>query len=136
MAGDKPWFDMENCAMCKNVDLEMMKAATHEQYPISNGIVSITTVPAKYIAKYREAHAAMVKTGERMAAGEMLEVCGSCTALGKCMMTNPHQEYVETMNGDVWILTSDEPEVVKDLQAWAERNKKEMKKMMEMEKKG
>jgi hypothetical protein len=61
----------------------------------------------------------------------MPEMCGSCMALGACMMKGPKQEYVETAHGDVWILTSDNPELVKELQAWVERNKVEMKKMTE-----
>lgn len=130
VAGDAPWFDMENCAFCTNLSPEMMQSMTWDQANISNGIVCITTVPEKYLKDYRTAHKAMVETGERMMNGEQLEVCGSCAALGMCMMKGPHQEYAETKTGDVWILTSDNPEIVAELQAWAKRNHDEMARMM------
>jgi hypothetical protein len=126
-AGDMSWFDMENCAMCSNMSPELIESLSWEQVDISNGIVCITTVQnGKYLDAYRTAHAKMVETGMRLQKGEKLEVCGSCTALGMCMMKMPHQEYAETSSGDVWILTSDKPEVVKDLHAWAKRNREEM----------
>jgi hypothetical protein len=68
-----------------------------------------------------------------MQKGEKLEMCGSCVALGSCMMKGPNQEYVETMHGDVWILTSDNAELVAELQAWAKRNTEEMSKMQSHE---
>lgn len=120
------WFDMENCAMCKNMSPELMKSMSWEQVDISNGIVCITNVNKGQIDAYRKAHESMVETGMRLQKGEQLKVCGSCTALGMCLMKGPHQEYAETSTGDVWILTSDKPEVVTELQAWAKRNRDEM----------
>jgi hypothetical protein len=108
---------------------ELMMSVSREQHPITGGIVSVTTVPEKYLEAYRAAHTDMVATSMRLQKGEMLEMCGSCTALGMCMMKGPNQEYVETAHGDVWILTSDDPAVVADLQSWAKHNKEEMKKM-------
>ncbi len=131
VADEGAWFDMENCAMCTSLSSnpELMMNISWEQHPISNGVIAVSTVPEKYIGAYRKAHAVMVETGERMHKGEKLEMCGSCMALGMCMMKNPHQEYVETNHGDVWILTSDDAELVAELQAWAKRNKEEMAKM-------
>jgi hypothetical protein len=71
----------------------------------------------------------MMTTVAKLEKGEMMDMCGSCTALGMCMMKGVNEEYVETSTGDVWIVTSDSPEVVAELQAWAKRNKEEMKKM-------
>lgn len=135
-AGELGWFDMQNCDMCKNLSKnpEVLNAITWEQANISNGIVCVTTVPDKYIEAYRAAHESMGETSKRLQSGEQLHLCGSCTALGACLMKGPHQEYAETSTGDVWILTSDKPEVVQELQAWAQRNKDEMAKMMKMEK--
>lgn len=125
------WFDMENCSMCKNMSPELMKSMSWEQTDISNGIVCITTVNKGLIDEYRKAHEHMLATSKRLQAGEQLPLCGSCTALGMCLMKGPHQEYAETSTGDVWILTSDKPEVAKELQAWAKRNREEMAMMME-----
>ena len=134
-AGEMAWFDMDNCAMCSNIssNTKLMKNISWDQYPISNGIVSVTTVKAYYVDDYRKAHAKMVEMGTQLQSGERMEMCGSCMALGMCMMTGPSQEYVETPNGDIWILTSDDEKVVTALHEWAERNKKEK---MKMESKG
>jgi len=129
-AGEPAWFDNANCDMCKNIGPELYKSITWDQENISNGIVCVTTVPAEDMAAYRPAHAGLMKTAQRLMAGEQLHLCGSCTELGKCMMQMPHQEYAETSTGDVWIITSDKPEVAAELQAWAKRNREEMAKMM------
>ena len=131
-AGEKPWFDMENCAMCKNLYAQkgLVDHIMWEQHAISNGVVSVTTVEPAYLAKYRTAHIDMMAAGKKMQDGEMLPMCGSCTALGACMMKGLNMEYVETSAGDVMIMTSDNPELVKEVQAWGTRNTEEMKKMM------
>jgi hypothetical protein len=128
-AGD--WFDMENCAMCKNMSPGLMKSMSWEQVDISNGIVCITNVDKGQIDAYRKAHEKMFETSKHLQQGEQLPLCGSCTALGMCLMKGPHQEYAETSTGDVWIFTSDNPELVAELQAWAKRNREEMAMMME-----
>jgi hypothetical protein len=129
LAGEAPWWDMENCAMCKSMNKpELMENICWEQHNISNGFVSVTVVPDEYLEMYRAAHAEMEKTAHRLQSGEMLPLCGSCTALGMCMMKGVAQEYVETSTGDVWIVTSSNPEVVAELHAWVNRNAKEMQK--------
>jgi hypothetical protein len=65
--------------------------------------------------------------------GEMLPLCGSCTAFGGLMMKGVTQEYVETQHGDVWIVTSDDDEVAAEIQAWAKRNREELAKMKSQE---
>lgn len=133
-AGEKPWFDMENCAMCEGMVKTpgLMESITWEQYDISNGIVCVNTVPKGNLEAYRAAHKHMEETGARLQKGEMLNLCGSCTALGAVMMKGVKEDYVQTKNGDVWIVTSDKPEVVAELHGWAKRNKDEMAKMEEM----
>jgi hypothetical protein len=134
-AGELGWFDMANCAMCKNISSHegLMENITWEQHPISNGVVSVTTVDAKYIESYRSCHADMVETSMKMQQGTPMEMCGSCTELGNCMKKGIGMEYVKTSTGDVWIMTSDKPELVKEIQAWAARNKEEKAKMMKAE---
>jgi hypothetical protein len=138
VAGDAPWFDMENCAMCKNLykNPELVQNMLWEQYGISNGIISVTTVREEYIDDYRTAHADMKKVSEKLQKGEKLDMCASCNALGACMAKGVAQEYVETKTGDVWLITSDNAEVVAELQAWAKRNTEEMAKMMSEKTKG
>lgn len=130
-AGEMAWFDMANCAMCKNISSHegLMENITWEQHPISNGVVSVTTVNPKYMDSYRSCHADMEKIGAKLEAGEQVQLCGSCTALGQCIMKGVGMEYVKTSTGDVWLLTSDKPELVTEIQSWAKRNAEEMAKM-------
>ena len=118
-AGGQAWFDKE-CAMCENLmsDEALMKNMNWEQHNLTAGIVAVTTVKPDYLAAYRTAHGNMNATTQRLMKGEQMELCGSCTAMGKCMMMGAQQEYVETSSGDVWIVTSDNPEVVADLHKW------------------
>jgi hypothetical protein len=128
VAGGSAWFD-HDCAMCKNMmsDHALMKNMNWEQHNLTNGIVAVTTVQPDYLDEYRTAHANMNKTAERLMSGEQMELCGSCTAMGECMMKGVSQEYVETSSGDLWIVTSDNPEVVAELHEWVKRNQAEMK---------
>jgi hypothetical protein len=130
-AGETPWFDMANCGFCKSLTKHegLIEHITWEQHPISKGIVSVTTVDPKYLDQYRVAHAEMTELGKKMEKGEMVPMCGSCTALGMCMMKNPSMDYVETSTGDVWVMTSENAELIKELQAWAKKNAEEMAKM-------
>jgi len=131
VAGDAPWFDLENCAMCKNVydSKGLMENMTWEQVNVSNGIISITTVNKEFLPAYRKAHVSMTEIATRLQKGEQIELCGSCMALGACMSKGAAQEYVETSSGDVWLVTSDKKEVVDELQLWAKRNAEEAAKM-------
>lgn len=131
LAGDAPWFDMKECAMCKSLTETpgLMESTNYEQLNISNGIVCLTTVKGDQLKAYRAAHAKMMDVAARLGKGEALEMCGSCNAFGMIMMKGVKQDYAETRQGDVWIITSDKPEVVAELQGWAKRNSDEMAKM-------
>jgi len=131
IAGEAPWFDMDNCAMCKNLSKHegLLENMSWEQYNISNGIVAVAMVKPDYMKAYRTAHMEMGEVSERLYKGKQLEMCSSCSALGACLMEGASQEYVETSHGDVWIVTSDNKETVAKLQKWSKRNMDEMAKM-------
>ena len=65
-------------------------------------------------------------------AGEEVPLCGSCTALGSIFTKGLMSETVETKNGDVSLFTSDNAEIVAEVQAWAAHNHDEMMKMEKM----
>ena len=131
VAGETAWLDWEKCGMCSNMasNPALMENMAWEQHNISNGVVSICTVDAKYLDDYRTAGMKMAEVSKGLQQGKMVEMCGSCTALGMCMMKGATPEYVQTSTGSVMIITSDNPEVVAELQAWAKRNKEEMAKI-------
>ena len=127
------WFDMQHCDMCKNMSPELLSSMSWAQYPISNGVISVTTVKEDALPAYQKAHMDMVAVQHKIQAGEPVTLCGSCTALTNCMMHGAHYEDVATKNGDIAVITSDDPDVVTELKAWAEKNKDEMGKMMKKE---
>jgi hypothetical protein len=129
-AGD--WFDMEKCAMCKVLTTHegLMENMTWEHHNLKNGIVTISTVKDSHMEAFRKANAEMNAVGEKIMKGEQLPMCGMCNALGGLMMKGIDMEYVETTHGDIWLMTSDKPEIVKEIHSWADRTKKEMALMM------
>lgn len=131
VGGDEPWFDMEHCSFCKNLttDPELLHHMTWEQYNLSNGIVSITTVDQAYADSFAKAQAAMAAVAHELQQGKQLPLCHSCMAMGMIMMKGPKSERIETKNGEVWIMTSDDPAVVKQMQDWAAHNMAELAKM-------
>lgn len=130
-AADVAWLDMKNCSMCKGLMEKpgLMESMSGEQVNIPDGIVSLTTVAGGHLKDYRAAHAQMMDVAARLQKGEALPLCGSCTALGMILMKGVKQNYAETEQGDVWILTSDKPELVAELQGWSKHNHDEMAKM-------
>ena len=131
-AGDMAWFDMQNCSMCKHLGSQtgLMENMTWEQHRFSRGMVAVTRVKPDHLEAYRAAHADMMKTGDLLMQGQQLPMCGSCNALGACFMKGAKQDYIETADGDIWMVTSDNPELVAEIHAWVEHNQKEMKALM------
>jgi hypothetical protein len=131
IAGEKPWFDMENCAFCSNLieDPKLLDNMVWEHHEISNGIVTVTTIKPEFLESYRKASAAMDAVGKRIAAGEQVPMCGMCQSMGSFFMKGAKMDYVETSVGDVMLLTSSDSTVVAEIKAWAKRTNDEMAKM-------
>jgi hypothetical protein len=126
-----PWFDMEHCGFCKTLldQPELMEHMTWEQHNISNGIMSVTTVDPEFMPQYQKASAAMEEVGKKFAAGEKVEMCPMCQAMGACYAKGMKTETVKTLHGDVTLMTSDDPALVAEIQAWGKRTNDEMAKM-------
>lgn len=138
-ADEKPWFDMENCAFCKNLKAEeglMDNITKWEHHNVKNGTVSITVVNKEYLPAYKRAMDGMEKTSQRMEAGEQLPMCGMCEAYGAAMMKGAQWDEIQSGNTFVSIMYSSEPEVISEIHALTDRTNQEMEKMMEMEKAG
>ncbi|MEZ4388940.1 MAG: hypothetical protein R3D98_15450 [Candidatus Krumholzibacteriia bacterium] len=139
VAGDQPshqsasgWFDMENCAFCKNLveDPGLLSHMTWESHEISNGAVTIATVDPAYRASYEKAGKAMETLGNKMMNGEVnpmtVKMCGHCQMFGQLMMAGARMEEVHGDLADVSLITSDNPDVVKMIHQMTERDRKEM----------
>ncbi len=136
-ADEGSWIDMENCAICKPLleqDSHLMQHMTWKHHNISDGLVSVTVIDPEYLSSYEKAGEKMNAVIEQMQAGEETYTCNMCTELGAIFQTGVNRESVKSDNVSVAITTSDNPAMVKRIQAWGARTNKEMSAMMEMEK--
>ena len=133
---EKPWFDMVNCEFCKHLmdDPELLNHTTWEHFNITNGIINVTTVDKEYLDSYHAAGEEMMKVGKRLMDGEKVQMCGSCQAHGTLIQAGAKMEHIETQRGHVMLVTSDNPEMVAKIQAWAKRNIDELAKLEAREK--
>lgn len=132
-AGDeKPWFDLKTCAYCKTFDLgnddyivDHMKGEYHD---LPNGFLAIIIVEDAYKDKCTKANADMMKVSEEMQkTGAVPHLCGHCTAMGELMMTATSTD-IKSDIAMIALMTSEKPEVVTKLHAFAQKNREEMPK--------
>ncbi len=131
VAEEKPWLDMANCDFCKPwMETGLMKEMSHEQLPIANGVLCISSVPEKRLAEYKKTSALMNEIGQKAAKGEPVKMCGSCAAMGSFFTRGAKMEEVWTKTGSVMLLTSSDPALVTEMHNWAKKNDEEFAKMM------
>ena len=136
-AEDKPWFDMENCAFCKNLAAQpglMDNITKWEHHNVKNGSISITEVNKDYLDAYKKAMDGMNAAAKKMEAGEQLPMCGMCEAYGGLMMKGVKWEEVGSDNIFVTLMYSDDLAVIEEIHSLTDRTNDEMKKMEEMKK--
>ncbi len=133
IAQEKPWFDMEKCAFCKQLAKHegLADHTSCKYHHIINGMISITVVDDEYLESYKQAQADMQNVAEKMAqSGEFPYMCGFCSKYAYFMMSGVKIESVESDDAIVLIMQSDNPDMVKDLHAFADKSNEEMKKLL------
>ena len=136
VAQEKPWYDMKNCDFCKVWSTpEMMKNMSYEQHNISNGVLIANFFPETFRESYKKASAQMDVVSKKAAAGEKVQMCGSCEKMGSFFMRGMKMEEVYLKNGVTMLMTSNDSTLVADMHIWAQRNADEEKKMKAAEKK-
>jgi hypothetical protein len=135
-AQEKPWFDMTNCSLCKELtkDPKLMDNMTWEHYDLSNGLLVLTTVKPEFKESYLKAQEGMNKVAAQMGQGTPVQMCGHCQAFGMLMMSGVKMESVSTSAGDIVLMTTDKPEILEQIRAYGNRTRTELAKM-EAEKK-
>lgn len=136
-AQEKSWFDMQNCAFCKNLTAEeglMDHITIWDHHNVDNGSVCISVVDKEYVEAYKRAMHNMEEVGKRLEQGEMLPMCGMCRAYGELIKMGAKQDMVESGNVFVSIMYSDNPDVVAAIHAVTNRTNDEVKKMEQMKK--
>ncbi len=133
-AGDeKPWFDLKTCAFCKNFDLgngdyvvDHMKGQNHT---MPNGFLAIMTIEDDYKDEFAKASVGMQKVGEDLAkTGVVPQMCAHCATYGELMTAGAVSQEFNSDVAMAYMMTSDNPELVKKLHAFAVKNNEEMAK--------
>ena len=126
------WFDFENCAICKN--MASMKHDMHkvkwEMHMLDKGMLSVSIVPDEMKSKMTKAEEGVQKTVAKLEQGEQLTMCGYCQNYGKLMEMGATFKQLKSLGVDISIVTSDDPDVVKEIHAMAKRAKVEHEKML------
>lgn len=75
----------------------------------------------------------MEAAGEELAAGKSMDLCGFCSSYDKLKKAGAKEQQIKTEFGMIGMVTSDDPDVVKQIHSHADRTIKEfeaMKKLM------
>jgi hypothetical protein len=131
LADDAPWFDLENCGMCKNMVAEkgLMEAMEWENYLTADGYMTVTVVAPGHEKAFDRAMAAMEKAGAKLMAGEDMYLCGFCQSFGALAMAGATIENFETAGGHINLVSSRDPELIEKIHAHAQRTIDEYGKM-------
>lgn len=132
---EKSWLDLEKCDICKCMGehMDVMQQVTWETHKIDNGMLSASVIPKKHRTLMDKLHVKMESAGEELASGKSMELCGFCNSYDKLKKAGAKEQQVKTEFGMIGMLTSDDPEVVKQIHSHADRTIKEfeaMKKLM------
>jgi hypothetical protein len=130
-AGDTPWFDLENCVMCKNISGEdgLWENLTWETHLITNGMMSLTVVDSEYEEAYEKAKKGMQATGQELQSGKQMHLCGFCMSYGSLIMSGANMEAVETKAGEILLVTATDDAVVEQIQTHAKKTMEEYEKL-------
>ena len=131
VAEEKPWFDLENCAFCKNLSAEpgLVEHMCTEYHDLSNGVIAMTVIDEEYREAYQRAQKNMQKVAEEWnKTGQTPYTCGFCSAYGEFMMAGVKFEPVHGEEAEVLLMTSDDPVMVEKLHAFGKRSTEEMAK--------
>ncbi len=126
------WFDMEHCEICKN--FASMKHSMHrikwENNLLDDGMISVSVVPDDLKEDNAKAQAGIQATVAKLQQGEQLDMCGHCHFMGKMMMLGAKFKEIKSVGVDIMIVTSPDPEVVKQIHAFAKQSQTEHEKML------
>jgi hypothetical protein len=128
---EKPWFDMQNCAFCKEVSAQpgLMDHMRHEYHNVSAGILTVGYVDKEFQDKFKAAQAGMQKVVADLQAGKQVPMCQHCEKIGYFMMKGVKLEEIHSADAEIFLYTSADPATVKELQEFGARCTSEMAKM-------
>lgn len=131
LAGEGPWLDPVNCAVCKNLSQEpgLLEHMVWETHKTTNGMLSVMAADPEYAEAWKRAYQGMMATVAKLQAGEQLHLCGCCTDFGMLVMAGAVTDDVDTSVGMISTVTGDSEELIEKIHAHADKTIEEFAKM-------
>jgi hypothetical protein len=120
---ETPWFDLENCAMCKHMSAEegLMENMHWENHLTADGMMSVTVVAPGYEKAFDKSMKNMMATGEKLKTGNDPNLCGFCRSFGDLQKAGATSEYFDTEAGHINLVTSRDPAVIEKIHAHGQK---------------
>jgi hypothetical protein len=136
LGAEGEWFDLENCAMCKNLSAEegLMDHVEWETHLINNGMLSVTMVDPDYQQAFKRAMVNMQETSKKLMSGQQLHLCGFCNSHGALYRAGATMEDVKTDVGLISLITASDTKTVEMIHQHAKRTIDEYEKLKAAEK--
>jgi cytochrome c553 len=128
-----PWFDMKQCAFCKNMaPLESrMAEISCDTHKVDNGMIMVSFVPEDLKDDMEQSHEKMMETAKQLESGKQLAMCGFCHQIGMLMSQGVKMQRLAGDHGEITLFTSEDPEMVKKIHEFADRTIRETKAQLE-----
>lgn len=129
------WFDMAHCEICSPMAKhpELMQEMEWETHKIDSGMLMVAQIPEKHRVMFEGMCQKMKQKGEELAKSDKsASLCGFCNSYQGLTEEGAKEQIVKTAFGNITLLTSPKPEVVREIHKHAERSQVEAKKMEEM----
>ena len=133
---DTQWFDMMSCGICQHMQpiLPHMQKFKWDSKATKHGLITITIVPDDLKEQWGKCKTSMDATIKELESGKEVKCCGFCQSFGSLIEAGAEKEEIKTAAGEIMLLTSNDPKVVKKIHAHVkktEAEKAKMEKMME-----
>jgi hypothetical protein len=129
-ADEKPWFDSQICAFCKQMTDQpgLIEHFQMEYHNVGGGLVSVAYLDADYWDEYEKASQGMMAVAKEMESGKTVPMCGHCEKIGELMMKGVKMEQVKSEKCIIHIYSTQDPAMVQEVHAFGDRCVKEIAK--------
>ncbi|MGI9518042.1 MAG: hypothetical protein ACR2NP_13395 [Pirellulaceae bacterium] len=126
------WFDMANCEICQHMgEIEgLLQHVKWETHIIPNGMMMVSVVPESMKDEMEKAKQGMMQTISRIESGEQVQCCGFCQSLGALTNAGAVETQIESVAGEITMITSEDPALVEKIHAHAKHTIEAYKEMM------
>jgi hypothetical protein len=125
MATDpEPWFDMQNCAFCKEIAAQpgLADQFHHEYHMLHNGMMSITHVGKDFKDAFAKAQQGMQAVIKDMQSGKEVKMCRHCSTLGSLYQLGVMPDQIMRGEDIIVVYTSSDTAAVRKIQEFGKNS--------------